>query len=69
MSEIEYKMGGDLESVDPEDFSFRVKKKFDKIDKEKVERLNHLGYYGHLKWIDAKARLKSRDLGRWGYKG
>lgn len=57
-----------VEHIDHNDFSFRVKKKFDKIDKDRLDRLNHSGYLGRQKFKEEKAMYGSRDLRRWGFK-
>lgn len=55
--------------IDFNDWSFVRKKRFDRIDRDKVDSLNHLGYLGREKWKKARDEKKTMDLRRWGYNG
>ena len=59
----------DYLGIDFNDWSFTVKKKFDRIDRDKVNSLNHLSYLGREKWKKARAEKKTMDLRRWGFDG
>ena len=67
MGDIVYKMPDSLRNIDYNNFSFRVKKKFDKLDKIKQNELNTKGYnwMGSDKARSFRSHIKTKDLRRW----
>lgn len=68
---VDYKMIDSLRVVDYNDFSWRVKKKFDRIDldKQDVLRTKKYNWMGGDKARELRAKVKTKDLRRWGYRG